>query len=86
MELAQRLGADFLMIKSSDLTMSGCGLNTPNEPTKITKLEDENVELRWAAPILQLKPSFKDGVAAVFRVPSPSEVRSERLKAVTTPE
>jgi hypothetical protein len=86
MELAQRLGADFLMIKSSDLTMSGCGLNRPSDTSKMTKLEDKDGELRWADPILQLKPSFKDGVAAVFRVPSLSDVRSERLKAVAKPE
>ena len=86
MELAQRLGADFLMIKPSDLNISGCGLSSPIEAEKMGELVGQDAELLWAEPIPLLKPSYKDSVAAVFRVPSLSEVHSERLKVASMKE
>jgi hypothetical protein len=50
------------------------------------ELVGQDAELLWAEPIPLLKPSYKDSVAAVFRVPSLSEVRSERLKVASMKE
>lgn len=83
MELAQRLGADFLMMKSSDLTIGGCGLKTSNEAVNAAEPEKSAAGPQWADPIVQLKPSFKDAVAVVFRVPSLTDVRSEQLRVVS---
>lgn len=77
MKLAKKSGADFLMVRASDLTMEGCEVTTLSESQRKEDIHQvaeassgcDGEGLCWAESIRLLKPIYRDRVAAVFRVP-----------------